>query len=129
MTIKSTSNCQHHHNVHRDMYYDFIVYEAKITQSISQTTSNKVRLKSTYIWKSILYTKHSRKNAAEFFLLIMSYKFWRNFVIKKLVVWIINSILYNYQMNWLIVLHMGSPQRKFVKGKHRFIQKKDKTYQ
>lgn len=111
------------------MYYDFIVYEAKIKQSISQTTSNKVRLKSTYIWKSILYTKHSRKNAAEFFLLIMSYKFWRNFVIKKLVVWIINTILYNYQMNWLIVLHMGSPQRKFVKGKHRFIQKKDKTYQ
>lgn len=30
MTIKSTSNCQHHHNVQRDMYYDFIVYEAKI---------------------------------------------------------------------------------------------------
>lgn len=49
MTIKSTSNCQHPHNVHRDMYYDFIVYEAKIKQSISQTTSNKVRLKSTYI--------------------------------------------------------------------------------
>lgn len=49
MTIKSTSNCQHHHNVHRDIYYDFIVYEAKIKQSISQTTSNKVRLKSTYI--------------------------------------------------------------------------------
>lgn len=64
MTIKSTSNCQHHHNAHRDMYYDWIVYEAKIKQSISQTTSNKVRLKSTYIWKSILYTKHSSKNAA-----------------------------------------------------------------
>lgn len=66
MTIKSTSNCQHHHNVHRDMYYDWIVYEAKIKQSISQTTSNKVRLKSTYIWKSILYTKHSQKMLQNF---------------------------------------------------------------
>lgn len=49
------------------MYYDYIIYEAKVKQSISQTTSNKVGLKSTYIWKRILNTKHSHKNAAEFF--------------------------------------------------------------
>lgn len=95
---KSTSNCQHHHNV-----LETCIMTAKIKQSISQTTSNKVGLKSTYIWKRILNTctKHSHKNAAEFFFSITSCKFWRNFAIKKWVVWIINNILYIYQLNWL----------------------------